>query len=72
MVVVDRPEPDGDVRLAEVDHGIARPRIAVGPTSDRPACHDMSLPDDAMERLVGVPEAEEIVGLVAGEAREDA
>ena len=37
VVVVDRAEPDRDVRIADVDDRVAGARIALGPAANRPA-----------------------------------
>ena len=72
MVVVDGPESDGDVRLADVHDGVSSPRVAIGPAADGAAGDDVRLAHDAVPRLVRVPEAEQVVGLVAGQSREHA
>ena len=72
VVVVDRAEADGDVGLAEVHDRVAGSRVAIGPAADGAARDEMSLTDDAVEGLVGVAEAEQVVRLVAGDAGEDA
>ena len=70
-VVVDVAEPDDHVG-AHVDHRVASPRVAVGAASDRAGRHEVRRPDHAVERLVGVPEAEDVVALVGRDAGEGA
>ena len=71
VVVVDRAKTDRHVRITDVDDRIARPRVATGPAPDGAAGHEVRLPNDPVERLMRMAEAEQVVRLVAGDPRQD-